>query len=80
MNEPPAEVISAALDWCRRQGYEASGIQYRAVFVKKDDDLNPPDEHRDLWHLFFHPESLKHFHRDFFVVVVDPVTMEAEGR
>jgi hypothetical protein len=78
MIEPPASVIAAALEWCRLHHHESSD-NYRAVFVPKGDELNPPDETRDLWHIFFYPESLKLCASDFFVIVVDPQTLQVEG-
>jgi len=75
MPHPPLEVIEAALEWCHQRDYDP-GRDYQAVFVSKDDELNPPDEDRDLWHVFFYPEAMKKFVTDFFVWVVDPDTLE----
>ena len=74
---PPPEVISAAYEWCRKRDYDP-GKDFRAVFVPKDHEFNLSDETRDLWHIFFYPESMKKFETNFFVLVVDPITLEVE--
>jgi hypothetical protein len=79
MAEPPAEVIAAAYDWCRHRNYDP-GVKYNALFVPKDHEFNSPDEIRDLWHIFFYPETMKKFVTNFFVLVVDPTTLEVEAR
>lgn len=78
MTEPPLSVIEAALEWCRQRDYDP-GKDILAVFVPKDHEFNPPDEHRDLWHIYFHPETMKNFATDFFVLVVNPHTLQVES-
>ncbi|MBX9626837.1 MAG: hypothetical protein K2X82_23760 [Gemmataceae bacterium] len=79
MNEVPAHVIEAALEWCRQRDYDP-GADYKAVFVPKDHEFNHPDEERDLWHIFFHPVAMRHFATNFFTLVVDPDTLQVESR
>jgi hypothetical protein len=79
MTEPPASVIEAAREWCRQRSYDPGG-NFRALFVPKEDDLNSPEEERDLWHIFFYPEAMKKFERNYFLLVVDPRTLQVEKR
>jgi hypothetical protein len=70
----PTEILQVAINWLQREGY-AVPEHYKGSFIPFDDEWNPPDETRDLWWIFFFPDSLKTAVRDFFVIKVDPKTL-----
>jgi len=78
MTELPPSVIEAALEWCRQREYDP-GKDYRAVFVPKGHEFNLSEDARDLWYIFFYPEAMKKFVTNFFVLVVDPYTLQVEN-
>jgi hypothetical protein len=75
MSEVPPQVIAVAKERARIRDYEPDGNEYDAVFVPKDDEMNSPDEDRDLWYVYFYPEFMKRAAINFYLVVVDPCTL-----